>query len=61
VGEAERLQRFAQEHIRGIEERIDELNSIRQTLIKLTDSCHGDHRADCPILDELASVLNHLN
>ena len=54
------VKRFAQEHIRGIEERIDELNSIRQTLIKLTDSCHGDHRADCPILDKLASVLNHL-
>ncbi len=48
------VKRFALEHIREIEDRIDELNSIRQTLISLTDTCHGDHRADCPILDELA-------
>lgn len=45
---------LALEHIEEIEQRIEELNSIRETLIRLTDSCHGDHRADCPILDELS-------
>ncbi len=45
---------FALQHIKEIEGRIDELESIRQTLIRLTDSCHGDNRADCPILDDLA-------
>ena len=45
---------FAMDHIKDIEGRIEELNSIRQTLLRLTDSCHGDHRADCPILDALA-------
>lgn len=48
------VKRFALEHIEEIEARIEDLNSIRQTLIRLTESCHGDHRADCPILDELA-------
>ena len=44
---------MALDHIREIEERIEELNSIRQTLIRLTNSCHGDDRPDCPILEEL--------
>ena len=48
------VKRLALEHIRDIEDRIDELKSIRDTLVQLTDTCHGDHRADCPILDELA-------
>ncbi len=48
------VKKFAVQHIREIEERIEELNSIRQTLISLTNSCHGDDRPDCPILDELA-------
>lgn len=48
------VKRLALEHIQEIENRIEELNSIRETLVRLTDTCHGDHRADCPILDELA-------
>ena len=44
---------MALDHIKEIEGRIEELNSIRATLVRLTDSCHGDARADCPILDEL--------
>jgi len=41
-------------HIKDIEDKIEELNSIRQTLIRLTKTCHGDDRPDCPILDGLA-------
>lgn len=41
-------------HIRAVERRIAELESIRRTLVDLTDRCHGDDRPDCPILGDLA-------
>jgi Cu(I)-responsive transcriptional regulator len=34
--------------------RIGELQSMARTLEHLTRNCHGDHRPECPILDELA-------
>ncbi len=46
---------LALSHIAEVERRIAELESIRRTLVHLTDQCHGDHRPDCPILDDLAS------
>ena len=45
---------MALKHISDVEKRIAELESIRRTLIDLTDRCHGDDRPDCPILDDLA-------
>jgi MerR family copper efflux transcriptional regulator len=47
------VKNLALEHIKEIEDKIAELNSIRETLISLTNSCHGDDRPDCPILDGL--------
>jgi len=44
----------ALKHIEEIEARIAELQSMRDTLTKLTRSCHGDDRPDCPILEGLA-------
>jgi MerR family copper efflux transcriptional regulator len=41
-------------HVVEMEKRIRELESLRRTLIDLTDRCHGDDRPDCPILDDLA-------
>ncbi len=49
------VKRVALDHIGSIETRIAELDSIRRTLVHLTDRCHGDHRPDCPILDDLAT------
>ena len=48
------VKHVAQEHVGRIEEKISELKSIRRTLRDLMDSCHGDHRSDCPILNDLA-------
>ena len=31
-----------------------ELDAMRKTLEHLADSCHGDDRPDCPIIDDLA-------
>lgn len=46
---------LALKHISDVEKRIAELQSIRNTLIDLTDRCHGDDRPDCPILEDLAT------
>jgi len=37
-----------------IEQKIEELNSLKSTLSVLVKSCNGDHRPDCPIIDDLA-------
>jgi Cu(I)-responsive transcriptional regulator len=31
-----------------------ELDAMRRTLERLAESCHGDERPDCPIIDDLA-------
>ena len=36
-----------------LRERIAVLEDMRRTLEHLAESCHGDDRPDCPILDEL--------
>lgn len=41
-------------HVRELEEKIAALESMRRTLEQLVHECHGDQRADCPILDDLA-------
>ncbi len=46
---------LALRHISDVEQRIGELETIRQTLIDLTARCHGDDRPDCPILEEFAT------
>ncbi len=46
---------LALQHISEVEQRIKELETIRRTLIDLTDRCHGDDRPECPILDDLAT------
>ncbi|MDH1308651.1 Cu(I)-responsive transcriptional regulator [Pseudomonas fulva] len=46
---------LANQHIDVLNKRIDELLSLRDTLVELVSSCHGDDRPDCPILKELAN------
>ncbi len=46
---------LALRHIGAIELKIAELRSIRETLLDLTERCHGDDRPDCPILADLAN------
>lgn len=49
------VKRIALEHIRELDEKIGEMNAMKATLEHLVHHCHGDHRPDCPILDELAA------
>lgn len=44
----------ARVHVAEIEAKIQELESMRQTLSHLIQCCQGNDRPDCPILDELA-------
>ena len=48
------VKRLADQHIAEIDRRMEELKSVRRTLVHLTERCHGDDRPDCPIIDELA-------
>lgn len=45
---------LALRHIEDIDQRIENLHSIRQTLKNLTDACQGDDRPNCPILEDFA-------
>jgi Cu(I)-responsive transcriptional regulator len=51
------VKRVAQEHVRDLEERIREMEAMKKALEALTHHCHGDHRPDCPILEDLAGAL----
>lgn len=37
-----------------IDRKIAELKGLRDVLSHLVEHCHGDHRPDCPIINELA-------
>jgi Cu(I)-responsive transcriptional regulator len=44
---------IATAHVAELDEKIDHLRALRNTLKHLADCCHGDHRPDCPILEDL--------
>ena len=50
------VRRIAQRHIADLDQKIQELEAMRRTLEDLVHKCHGDHRPDCPILDDLAGA-----
>ena len=45
---------IALNHVTDLEKRIAELSEMRDTLQHLAQSCSGDARAECPILQGLA-------
>jgi MerR family transcriptional regulator, copper efflux regulator len=53
------VRQLAQEHVSEIDRKIEELKGMRRTLTHLIEECHGDHRPDCPILDDLAGPQSH--
>jgi MerR family copper efflux transcriptional regulator len=46
---------LARKHIVELNQKIEELAGLRDTLQDLVEHCQGDHRPDCPILKDLAS------
>lgn len=47
------VRQIAQEHLKMIEAKITDLQSMRDTLVDLVHQCAGDQRPDCPILNRL--------
>jgi MerR family copper efflux transcriptional regulator len=48
------VKKIAGAHMDVLKRRIAEMQSMVATLEHLTQHCHGDHRPDCPILEDLA-------
>lgn len=51
---SQQVKALAQAHMQQLQSKIDELQSMRQSLEKLVRCCRGDERPDCPILQDLA-------
>jgi Cu(I)-responsive transcriptional regulator len=49
------VKRLALAHAAELATRIAEMTGMKRTLEQLAAHCHGDHRPDCPILDDLGS------
>lgn len=47
------VKNIALSHVADLNQRIAELTEMRDTLAHLAQSCHGDDRPDCPILQSL--------
>ena len=47
------VKRIAEKHLDEIETKINELQNLQETLSHLVAHCAGDHRPDCPIMDDL--------
>ena len=46
---------IASRHIADLKQKVAALQAMVQTLEHLVEHCHGDHRPECPILDDLES------
>ncbi len=53
---SEDVKRLALKHVAELDAKIGELQAMRKTLMDLVHCCHGDHRPDCPILEDLAGA-----
>ena len=49
-----KVKTLALAHIAGLDERIRQLNSMKDALSMLAAHCHGDERSECAILEGLA-------
>lgn len=52
--ESAEVKALATAKIAEIEDKLEKLASLKSTLQHLAENCHGDHRPDCPILEELS-------
>lgn len=50
------IKRLAMEHVAELDGLIREMQAMRQALHHLAETCHGDDRPDCPILEDLATL-----
>lgn len=50
------VKRIALGHVADLDDKIKHLRAMRDSLKHLADCCHGDHRPDCPILEDLSGT-----
>lgn len=50
------VRRIATRHVDDLNKRMAEMAAMKNTLEHLIHCCQGDHRPDCPILDELGKA-----
>ena len=51
------VKRLALAHVAALEAKAREIAEMSGALRHLAERCDGDHRPDCPIIDELAQTL----
>jgi Cu(I)-responsive transcriptional regulator len=49
-----KVKRIAQQHLDALQQRVAALQDMQRTLSRLIESCGGNERPDCPILDSLS-------
>ena len=54
--ESRNVKQLALNHLHEINEKIRELEQMKEVLQKLADKCDGNDNSDCPILDGLAQL-----
>jgi len=52
------VKRLALSHVAALDAKAAELQAMSRTLRNLAEACNGDHRPDCPIIDELSETLS---
>ncbi len=52
--ESATVKEIAQAHLEQIDEKVAQPQAMRNPLSHLIRSCRGDHRPDCPILEDLS-------
>ncbi len=52
---AEEVKTIARQHLLEVEQRIQQLQQLHQSLASLVDCCQGGSRPECPILEGLAA------
>lgn len=50
------IKALALQHIKELDQKILQLESMSKTLKQLARNCRGDSRPECPILDELSDI-----
>jgi Cu(I)-responsive transcriptional regulator len=53
---SQQVKALAMAHVTELERKIAEMQGMVRTLSHLAHNCHGDHRPECPILEDLAQA-----
>ena len=50
------VKKLALQHVAALDRKIAEMTNVRNTIAGLAEKCHGNHRPECPILEELGAM-----